>query len=128
MAIASLVSSLLGWLCVIGPVLGLIFGFISLNQIKQSGQSGRGLAIAGIIIGALVIVGGIIYWIIVMIAASNTQTTLGRTAAVIITIDQPPIAAASPRKTSWRSTYLGEPRYQLVAESADVADRVGVAR
>ena len=42
MAIASLVSSLLGWLCVIGPVLGLIFGFISLNQIKQSRTSGDG--------------------------------------------------------------------------------------
>jgi hypothetical protein len=95
MAIASLVSSLLGWLCVIGPVLGLIFGFISLNQIKQSGQSGRGLALAGIIIGALVIVGSIIYGIIAVIAASNTQsTTSGAPAAVVITIDQPPVAAA----------------------------------
>ncbi|WP_245850585.1 DUF4190 domain-containing protein [Mycobacterium angelicum] len=51
MAIAALVSSLVGWLCFgIGAVLGLIFGIISLNQIKQSGERGRGMAIAGIVI------------------------------------------------------------------------------
>jgi hypothetical protein len=53
MAIASLLCSSIGWLCIIGPLLGLIFGFLALNQIKQTGQRGRGLAIAGIIIGAL---------------------------------------------------------------------------
>jgi hypothetical protein len=65
MAIASLVCSLFGWLCVIGPILGLIFGFMALGQIRQTGQRGRGMAIAGIVIGAialvLFIVGGI-FW------------------------------------------------------------------
>jgi hypothetical protein len=55
MAIASLVCSLFGWLCLIGPMLGLIFGFIALGQIKQTGQGGRGMAIAGIVIGAIAI-------------------------------------------------------------------------
>ena len=53
MAIASLVCSLFGWLCLIGPILGVIFGFLALNQIKQTGQSGRGMALAGIIIGGI---------------------------------------------------------------------------
>lgn len=62
MAIASLVSSLVGWMCIIGPILGLIFGFVALGQIKQTGQDGRGLAIAGIaisgaVIGLLVLIG-----------------------------------------------------------------------
>ena len=55
MAIASLVCSLFGWLCLIGPILGLIFGFIALGQIKQTGQGGRGMAIAGIVIGGIAI-------------------------------------------------------------------------
>ena len=78
-AIVSLVASLLGWICVgIGSVVGVVFGFLALNQIKQTGQSGRGLAIAGIAIGIISIVGGIIYWIIVMIAAgTNTQVNTG---------------------------------------------------
>ncbi len=56
MAVASLLCSSIGWLCIIGPLLGLIFGFLALNQIKQTGQRGRGLAIAGIVIGALLFV------------------------------------------------------------------------
>lgn len=55
MALASLLCSSIGWLCIIGPILGLIFGFLALNQIKQTGQRGRGLAIAGIIIGAVLV-------------------------------------------------------------------------
>jgi len=59
MAIASLVCSLFGWLCLIGPILGIIFGFVALGQIKQTGQGGRGMALAGIIIGVVAIVVGI---------------------------------------------------------------------
>jgi Domain of unknown function (DUF4190) len=45
MAIVALVTSL-----IIAP-LGIIFGHISLSQIKRSGEDGRGLAIAGTVIG-----------------------------------------------------------------------------
>jgi uncharacterized membrane protein len=96
LAIASLVSSLLGWLCGIGPILGLVFGFIALNQIKKTGQGGRGLALAGIIIGAVAIVLGIIYGIIVGIAAVNQPQPQMSTSspAVVITVDQQPVSAA----------------------------------
>jgi hypothetical protein len=53
MAIASLLCSSIGWLCIIGPILGVVFGFLALSQIKQTGHRGRGLAIAGILIGAI---------------------------------------------------------------------------
>jgi hypothetical protein len=53
MAIASLVVS---FFC---SIIGIILGIIALNQIKQSGQGGRGLAIAGIVIGCVSIVIGI---------------------------------------------------------------------
>ena len=47
MAIAALVSSL-----VLAP-LGIIFGHIALSQIKHTGEDGKGLAIAGLVIGYL---------------------------------------------------------------------------
>ncbi|OBK28369.1 hypothetical protein A5634_01385 [Mycobacterium asiaticum] len=45
MAIAALVASL-----VLAP-LGIVFGHISLSQIKKTGEDGRGLAIAGLVLG-----------------------------------------------------------------------------
>jgi hypothetical protein len=45
LAIASLICAF------IFPLVGVILGHIALNQIKQTGQEGRGLAIAGLVIG-----------------------------------------------------------------------------
>ncbi|WP_396885306.1 DUF4190 domain-containing protein [Mycolicibacterium sp. CBMA 226] len=45
MAIAALITGL-----TIAP-LGIVFGHIALSQIKQTGQGGRGLAIAGLVLG-----------------------------------------------------------------------------
>ncbi len=52
LAVASLVCSLL-WVFGLGGVLAIVFGFVARSQIKRSGDSqrGRGLALAGIIIG-----------------------------------------------------------------------------
>ncbi len=55
LAIASLVASIAGLLtCGIGDILGLIFGVVALRQVKRTGEGGRGLAIAGIVISALI--------------------------------------------------------------------------
>ena len=53
LAIISLVASLSGFILfpVIGPIAGVITGHISLAQLKTSGEQGRGLALAGVIIG-----------------------------------------------------------------------------
>lgn len=62
MAIGSLVSSVLAFplgFCYVGPlvaIVGVVLGIIALNQIKQSGEQGRGLAIAGIVVGGVVLV------------------------------------------------------------------------
>ena len=41
------------WLYWLGSILALVFGYIALSQIKNSEgtQSGRGMAIAGIVLG-----------------------------------------------------------------------------
>ncbi len=54
LAIASLVAAIAGFLtCGIGDILGLVFGLVALSQVKRTGEGGRGLAIAGIVISAL---------------------------------------------------------------------------
>ena len=67
LAIVSLVISILGF-----NVIAIILGAIALNQVKKSGEKGRGLALAGIIIGAVSLVIGIIIVIAtVAIVAAN---------------------------------------------------------
>jgi hypothetical protein len=76
MAVASLVTSIAGVVlgiplsvfCFVGwliPLVGAALGGVALNQIKQSNQPGRGMAIAGIAIGsatiALIVLGAIIF-------------------------------------------------------------------
>jgi hypothetical protein len=50
MAIASLVLGIV-WVYWIGSILALVFGYVALGQIRQRGQQGRGMAIAGIVLG-----------------------------------------------------------------------------
>ena len=55
LAIASLICAF------VFPLVGVILGHIALNQIKQTGQEGRGLAIAGLAIGYSFIGLGLIF-------------------------------------------------------------------
>lgn len=78
MATASIVSSGLAiplfFMCLIlGPpaaIAGIVFGIVALGQIKRSGQGGKELAIAGIAVGGLVLVLGVILAIVVGAAMS----------------------------------------------------------
>ncbi|MGA1811193.1 DUF4190 domain-containing protein [Frondihabitans sp. 4ASC-45] len=56
-------------------IAGVVVSIIALNQIKQTGEKGRGLAIAGIIIGALSLIIGIIAVIVGFAAAAQSGTT-----------------------------------------------------
>ncbi|UYN84876.1 MAG: DUF4190 domain-containing protein [Microcella sp.] len=37
--------------CLLGGLLGIVFGHIALAQIRRTGENGRGLAIAGLVLG-----------------------------------------------------------------------------
>jgi len=39
------------WLYWLGSILALVFGYVALRQIKERHQDGRGLAIAGVVLG-----------------------------------------------------------------------------
>jgi hypothetical protein len=68
MAVLSLVFGLIAWVVCpfIGAVLAIIFGHVARSQIKQSGEGGGGLAMAGLILGYVHLVAAVlfvIFWI-----------------------------------------------------------------
>ncbi len=60
LAIASLVTSILGL-----SILGVIFGHVALKKITVTGEGGRGLALAGLVIGYLGLAAGLLLFILV---------------------------------------------------------------
>ena len=72
LSIVGFILSLLGF-----NVIAIVIGFIGLSQVKKTGERGRGLAIAAIIIGFVSIVIGIIVLISVfaVLAANPGLTT-----------------------------------------------------
>jgi len=66
LAIASLIMGILALICV-GPLAGIpgvICGHMALGRIKLSGQGGRGMAIAGLVMGYIGIIGFIIFMLL----------------------------------------------------------------
>ncbi|WP_144125217.1 DUF4190 domain-containing protein [Catellatospora sichuanensis] len=72
-AIASLVFGVMG-----GVLLGFIFGFVALSQIKKRNQSGKGMAVAGLVLSTIwsLVICGVIGLAIV---AANDDSTTGTT-------------------------------------------------
>ena len=84
LAMGSLITSIAGvvlgiplglfcWLGVLIPIVGAALGIAALNQIKRTGQQGRGLAVAGIAVGATAAVLLLIFMIAVMAAFTSTS-------------------------------------------------------
>ncbi len=69
-AIAALITSFFV------SVLGIILGFVALSQIKTSGEQGRGLALAGIIIGFVSVGITLLVLIISAVVAASVGTAL----------------------------------------------------
>ena len=52
-------------------ILGIILGFVALSQIKRTGEQGRGLALAAVILGFIFLALGVIISIAVFAAFAN---------------------------------------------------------
>lgn len=78
MAVASLVLGIV-WLGGLGAVLALIFGIKARKQIDWSNgtQGGRGMATAGTVLGMVGVVGALIYWAVIIVAATHTSSPSG---------------------------------------------------
>jgi hypothetical protein len=65
LAIVSFIFSLLGGL------LGIVFGYVALAQIRRTGEDGRGLAIAGIVLGYRWIAGSIAFLVLAYVISAR---------------------------------------------------------
>ena len=76
LAIASMVLGIV-WIYWIGSILAIIFGHVALSQIKKSNgwKTGRGMAIAGVVLG-YVGLGTLILVIILAIGARNSTSRI----------------------------------------------------
>jgi hypothetical protein len=75
-AIASMVLGIL-WIWWIGSILAIIFGFVALSQIKasQGAQTGRGMAIAGLVLGFIGL-GSILFFLLIAAVGSSVSSEL----------------------------------------------------
>ena len=68
-AILALVLSCVGFVtCGVTAIVGVIFGHIAMGKIKRGEEEGHGMALAGLILGYVVIAGWVLYFAIVLIA------------------------------------------------------------
>jgi len=86
LATASLISGLVGFFVCpfIGSILAVILGHVAHGQIKRSGESGAGMATAGLALGYIEIVGWIgffLFWIVVLGGLTAIGAALGGVAA-----------------------------------------------
>ena len=61
LAIYSLAASVVGLLCGLGSMIGIVLGAIAINQIKRTRQGGYGLAVAGIVVGVASLVISVVW-------------------------------------------------------------------
>jgi hypothetical protein len=69
-AIASMVLGIMGWFYAVPAILAVVFGHIAYSQIQSSNgwKTGRGMAIAGLVLGYIWIA---LYVLIFIVALSN---------------------------------------------------------
>jgi hypothetical protein len=78
LAIASLVLGIAGlvfYVCGVASILALVFGYMAKGQIDRdpANQGGRGMALAGIIMGWIGVAILVIFWVVVIIIAATTD-------------------------------------------------------
>jgi hypothetical protein len=77
MAVAALIFGLLSFICLpfLGPILAVVFGIIGLGKAKQTG-TGRGMSLAGIILGVIGMIAAIVVTVALVLAADDVSDTI----------------------------------------------------
>ena len=83
LAVAGMICGILGlvlfwtiWLGIILGVLGIIFGAIGQSRAKTMGGTGRGMAMAGLICGAIAVVAAIIFVVFIASQVNDVENIL----------------------------------------------------
>ena len=137
-AIASLVLSIL-WILGLGAILAVIFAFVALRQIRERGQTGRGLAIAGMILGWIGIFGLVLFIVFGVIVTnairsgglSSGTTTISVTgdqsAQTIVTVEMGGSEQQHTGVLPYSQTISGRPFVvSVVAQSQDSSSSASV--
>jgi len=77
MAVAALVCGIISFFC-LGLLLGIpavVLGFLGLNKSKELGGTGKGQAIAGIVLGGLATLWSIGFFLLVLLGDTTTTTS-----------------------------------------------------
>ena len=78
LAIAALVLGILTFVC-LGPIAGvlaIIFGFLGLKKANEMGGTGKGMSIAGIVLGAVGTIASILFLVLVVFAADQASDSI----------------------------------------------------
>ena len=75
MALASMICSVS--LFGVGSLLAIIFGIIAKKQIRERGESGSAMATAGLIIGGIGLVAGVLWLALVVVGTALDDDALG---------------------------------------------------
>jgi hypothetical protein len=87
LAIAALVCGIVG-LFPVAAVFAVVLGIVALNQLRERVQRGRGMAIAGIVLGTLALVGWVILFVVAVATSEPERNASGQvTAASTVAID-----------------------------------------
>ena len=108
LAVASLVLSIL-WLGGLGSILAVIFALVALSQIRsaQNRIGGKGLAIAGLVIGAVGVIGAIGLVVSLTVVTAHSISTLPTRRSIVPTSTVPGSAdAISPHDTPASATIV----------------------
>lgn len=125
MAIGALVASVIGLCTCIGAIVGIVLGFISLSRIKASGAGGRGMAIAGVVLGFA----GIVLWIVGIVVLGvigfhQIVTPSNARAGQCVNIDESDVNAVTMTKRSCTKSHDGE----IIATATITNDNLQAAR
>lgn len=93
LAVAAFVTGLLGCFFIVGLVLGIV----ALRKISQSGEKGRGLAVAGIVLSCLWLVGGVAFY---ALRGDDSSTTGGG--------KSPGVSAPKPKEVDAKKMKVGD--------------------
>jgi hypothetical protein len=91
-AIAGLI---LGILPVLFGILGIVFGAIGLRQIKRTGQNGRGMALAGVILGSIWVVVFVVVILLAAVSGNNGTSSHQSSGGTLVTPSTSPGAGDS---------------------------------
>jgi hypothetical protein len=98
MALASLISGVVAWVALplVGGVAAIVCGHIAQKQVRETGEEGAGLAVAGLVLGYLNLVASVLFVCVFGVAALGCLALIPTTGEVTPETPSPTELPTSP--------------------------------